>query len=150
MSNPRADTHLLASLRADDGKGTVRLEDVYDTTPADLWSALTQPDRLARWIGEVTGDLRPGGRFHARFTSTWEGAGRIDVCDPHRHLRTTMDPGSEEETTIEATLTAEGPKTRLVIEERGLPLHQVAAYGAGWQAHAEDLTAHLADREPGR
>lgn len=125
------------------------MEDLYDTTPADLWSALTQPDRLARWIGEITGDLRPGGRFHARLTSTWEGPGRVDACEPHHHLVTTMDPGGDDETTIEATLTAEGGRTRLVIEERGLPLDEVAAHGAGWQAHIEDLTAHLAGREPG-
>jgi hypothetical protein len=41
---------------------------------------------------------------------------------------------------IEATLAAEGDQTRLVIEERGLPFDELAGYGAGWQAHVEDLT----------
>ena len=54
-----------------DGKGAVRMEDVYATSAEDLWSALTDPDRLARWIGAVEGDLRVGGTFHARFTSGW-------------------------------------------------------------------------------
>ncbi|WP_344151009.1 SRPBCC domain-containing protein [Nocardioides koreensis] len=31
----------------------------------DLWSALTDPSRLARWLGEVEGDLRPGGELRA-------------------------------------------------------------------------------------
>lgn len=43
------------------------------------------------------------------------------------------------------TPTAEG--TRLVIEERGVPLDQLAAYGAGWQVHAEDLAAHVTGGE---
>ena len=47
---------------AADGKGVVRIEDRYDTDIDDLWSAITSPDRLARWIGRVEGDLRPAGR----------------------------------------------------------------------------------------
>ena len=35
--------------------------DVYDTDLADLWSAITEPDRLARWVATVEGDLRLGG-----------------------------------------------------------------------------------------
>jgi hypothetical protein len=34
-----------------------------------------------------------------------------------------------------------------VVEERGVPADQLAAYGAGWQVHAEDLAAHVAGRE---
>jgi hypothetical protein len=32
------------------------------------------------------------------------------------------------------------------VEERGLPLDEAASHGAGWQAHLEDLAAHLAGR----
>ena len=38
------------------------MEDRYDTDIDDLWSALTDPRRLARWVAEVDGDLRLGGR----------------------------------------------------------------------------------------
>ena len=44
-------------------------------------------------------------------------------------------------------LTAEGEHTLLVVEERGMPLDQLAAYGAGIQIHVEDLAAFLAGRE---
>jgi hypothetical protein len=50
---------------------------------------------------------------------------------------------------IEATLTADGDQTILVIEVRGMPLDKIAFYGAGWQIHAENLAAHLAGRERG-
>ena len=36
--------------RIDDTRGAVRVEDVYDTDIADLWAAVTEPARLARWI----------------------------------------------------------------------------------------------------
>lgn len=130
------------------GKGRVRMEDRYDTTVDDLWSALTTSDRLARWIGVVSGDLRPGGNFHAHFTSGWEGPGRVEVCRRPERLLVVMAPGAADETQIEATLTPEGDRTHLVIEERGVPIGEIAGYGAGWQAHVEDLGAHLAGREP--
>jgi uncharacterized protein YndB with AHSA1/START domain len=119
----------------------------YDTDIDDLWSALTDSSRLARWIAIVEGDLRLGGQFHARFTSGWDGLGRVDVCEPPRRLLLTMCPGQEDETVIEAQLAALGDQTSLVIEERGIPLDELAAHGAGWQAHVEDLVAHVAGRE---
>jgi uncharacterized protein YndB with AHSA1/START domain len=140
-------SRVIGSIRAENGRGTVRMEEVYDTPPADLWSAVTEPDRLARWVAEVTGDLQPGGDFHARFTSGWDGPGRVDICDPPRRLLATMSPGSDDESVIEATLADEGGRTRLVIEERGIPLAEIADHGAGWQAHVEDLAAHLVGRD---
>jgi uncharacterized protein YndB with AHSA1/START domain len=132
--------------RTTDGRATVRMEDVYDTDIDDLWAALTEPARLARWIVEVEGDLRVGGLVHARFTSSFEGACRIDRCDAPRRLTVTSLPGTDEATVIEATLEPAGDTTHLVIEERGLPVDEVAAHGAGWQAHVEDLAAHLRGR----
>jgi len=136
---------ILGSMRQiDDKRGAVRVEDVYATDIADLWSAITEPHRLARWIATVEGDRRVGGILQMRFTSTWEGPGRIDVCDAPSHLVVTTEPGTDDEAVIEAVLTAERERTRLVIEERGLPLERLYWHGAGWQAHIEDLGRHLA------
>ena len=138
-----------ATMRAlDQDRGVVRVEDVYDTSIEDLWQACTSPERLARWIAEVTGDLRLGGEVHAVFTSTWSGPVRIEVCEAPSHLLLTMEPGADDETQVEAWLTAEGSRTRLVVEERGLPVGALPAYGAGWQAHLEDLGRALVDPAP--
>ena len=147
-SDARAGTRILGSLRSADGNGIVRMEDRFDTDIDDLWSALTDPRRLARWIAEVEGDLRLGGEFRARFTSGWEGTGRVEACEPPRRLlvltRDADEPGEE---VLEATLTSDGDETILIIEARGLPIEYLAAHGAGWQVHVEDLAAHLAGRE---
>ena len=109
------------------------------------------PRRLARWIGGVEGDLRLGGEFRARFfTSGWEGTGRVEACEPpHRLLVLTKDADEPDEQVIEATLTADGDQTVLVLEVLGMPLDKVAFYGAGWQIHVENLAAYLAGRERG-
>ena len=148
-SNAPGGSRLLGSLGSADGKGVVRLQDRYATDVDDLWSALTEPRRLARWLGEVEGDLRLGGEFRAHFLATgWEGTGRVEACEaPHRLLVLTRDPDEPDVHAIEATLTAAGDHTVLVIEERGMPLDQRAAYGAGMQVHVEDLADHVAGRE---
>ena len=136
--------NITGTMRAlDDSRGAVRVEDVYDTDIEDLWQACTKPERLARWIAEVSGDLREGGTIEAVFTSTWNGSGRIDACDAPNHLLLTMEPGTSDEAQIEAWLSAQGSTTKLVVEERGLPLDGLHFYGAGWQAHLEDLRHSL-------
>ncbi len=77
--------------------------------------------------------------IHATFTSSWDGPARIETCDRPHHLLVTMEPGTEDETETEAWLTQEVGRTRLVVEERGLPVDKIHFYGAGWQAHLEDL-----------
>ena len=151
---------ILGSLRSASGKGVVRMEDRFDTNIDDLWSALTDPSRLAGWLGEVEGDLRHGGDFRAHFVTTgWQGTGRVEACEPPRRLLVTNRETDESyrrgqgvppfEARVEATLTADGDQTILVIEVQGMPLDVVAFYGAGWQIHAESLAAHIAGREGG-
>jgi uncharacterized protein YndB with AHSA1/START domain len=148
-SNAREGGRILGSLRSADGKGVVRMEDRFDTDIDDVWSALTDPSRLARWYGEVEGDLRLGGEYRALlFASGWEGTGRVEACEPPQRLLVRIKDADEpDENVIEVVLTADGDQTIVVWEERGMPLNLLSAYGAGVQIHVEDLTDHLAGRE---
>ncbi|MET1005646.1 MAG: SRPBCC domain-containing protein [Propionibacteriaceae bacterium] len=140
---------MTGTMRAlDDTHGAVRVEDVYDTDINDLWQACTTPERLARWIAEVSGDLREGGTVHVVFTSTWTGPAKIEICDAPHHLLITAEPGADDQTQMEAWLTAECSRTRLVVEERGLPVDKLHFYGAGWQVHLEDLGRSLVSDGP--
>ena len=122
MSNARAGDRVLGSLRSAEGKGIVRIEDRLDARVDDVWSALTDPHRLAGWLGEVEGDLRVGGHFRARFVASgWEGMGRVEACEPARRLLVlTRDADEPNEDSNEVTLTADGDQTILVVEQRGL------------------------------
>ena len=149
---------ILGSLRSAGGQGVVRIQDRYATEMGDLWSALTDPSRLTKWYGEVEGELRLGGEFRLHLeTDGWDGAGRVDACEAPRRLLVTTRESDESwrkgggarpfDEAIEATLTADGDQTFLVIEVRGIPLDKIAFYGAGWQIHAENLAAYLAGRD---
>jgi len=133
----------------DGDRGTVRLEDRFDTDIADVWSAITDPERAARWIAVVTGDFRVGGELHGSFTSSWEGTMRVEVCDAPHRLRL-LSSSDEGQTVMEAVLSEDGDGTRVVIEERGLPIADAPYHAAGWHVHLEDLDTELAHgtREP--
>ncbi|MGH2632142.1 MAG: SRPBCC family protein [Tepidiformaceae bacterium] len=158
--NPSSDNRILGSLRSVDGAGVVRIEERYATGIDDLWSAITDPVRLARWHGRVQGDLRPGGEFRLYLEADdIDSIGRIDTCEPPRRLVVTTRETEESylkgqgvppfDSVKELTLTPDGDETILVIEVRGMPLDAVAFYGAGWQIHAENLAAYVDGREPG-
>jgi uncharacterized protein YndB with AHSA1/START domain len=154
-AGPKA--HILGTLRSAEAAGVVRIEDRYDTTIDDLWEALTDPRRLARWYGQVDGNMRPGGEFRTYIEAAdIESTGRVEVCEPPRRLRLTTRETEDSyqrgqgvpphDAVIEATLTQDGEGTILVIEIAGMPLDMIAFYGVGWQLHAERLEAYLAGR----
>ena len=64
---------ILGSLRSADGKGIERIEDRFGTDIDDLSSRWRRADRLARWYGQVEGNLRLGGNCARVFAS---GSGR--------------------------------------------------------------------------
>jgi uncharacterized protein YndB with AHSA1/START domain len=148
MSNERAGERILGSVVAAEGTGNVRIEDRLDANPRDVWSALTDPLKLARWLGEVEGDLRAGGEFRAHFyASGWEGRGRVEVCEPPQRLLALISDEDEPEHPMQVKLTADRDRTIVVWEERGVPVDLLPAYGAGVQIHVEDLAAYFAGRE---
>jgi uncharacterized protein YndB with AHSA1/START domain len=151
-------TRILGSLRSAQGAGVVRIEDRYDTDIDDLWSAITDPDRLARWFGEVEGELSLLGEFRVHIADAGERTGQVDACEPPQRLVVTTRETEESyrkgqgvppfDAIWEVALTADGDQTILVLEVRGMPLEPIAFFGAGWQIHAENLAAYLAGREP--
>jgi len=158
-SSSRPEIRILGSLRSADGTGVVRIEDHYDTDIDDLWSALTDPDRLVRWFGQVDGDLRLGGRFQLHLGPDGDRDGRVDACEPPERLLVILRETAESwqkgqgappfDEVVEARLTRNGSRTGLVVEVRGIALDTIAFYGAGWQIHAENLATYLAGRERG-
>ncbi|HEV2426913.1 MAG TPA: SRPBCC domain-containing protein [Acidimicrobiales bacterium] len=145
------DVRILGRLRVEEGEGVVRVEDRVVAPASAVWSALTDPERLAQWYGEVEGDLRVGGRYRARlYASGWEGNGLIETCDPRRRLVVVSaesgDPADGRRTTVE--LVADGDSTVVAVEHTGVPVEYLFAFGAGVQIHLEDLVAHVTGAGP--
>jgi uncharacterized protein YndB with AHSA1/START domain len=138
-------------LRAEGDRSGVRFERRYDATPEELWSALTEPERLGRWLADVAElELRVGGRFHLRWSES-DGTQRTDgsvlALEPGRLLELNWTYPDEPDSTVRFELRPDGDGTILVLDHRGLPPAAIAGYGAGWHSHLDSLAAHLVGGE---
>ena len=101
---------------------SVVLRRVYPADAADVWDAVTDPDRLKRWFFPISGELKEGGAFQLEGNA----GGDILTCDPPQHLRITFGgPAS----VVDLRLTADGADTTLELEHT-VPI-AMAGSGAG-------------------
>ena len=111
---------------AADGAGervSVLLRRSYDTAAQDVWDAVTDPDRIKRWLMPISGDLRVGGSFQLEGNA----GGEILTCEPPRLLRVTFgDPNS----IVELRLTAQDDGATALELEHTVPI-EIAQSGAG-------------------
>ena len=82
----------------------------YPTDAADLWSAVTDPDRIPRWFAPVSGDLRLGGRFQVEGNA----GGEVITCDEPKHLAITWEFGGET-SWVDVHLAEDGGSTTLTL-----------------------------------
>jgi len=100
----------------------VTLERRYAAEVADVWQAITDPDRVRRWFLPLTGDLREGGTFQLEN----HAGGDIMTCEPPRHLVVTF---GGESSIVDVVLAGEGDQTLLKLTH-SVPI-ELAGSGAG-------------------
>ena len=92
----------------------VRREIVFPADPAEVWEALTEPERLEDWFAtEVELELRPGGGATFRWGNGEERHATVTEVDPERRLAFEW----EEEGEVEFTLDDDVDGTRLTVVE---------------------------------
>ena len=130
---------------------TVTLQRSYPADVDDLWDAITEPDRIARWFLPVTGDFREGGVYQL----DGNAGGEIRTCEPPRRLVVTWNPpGSpppaEDASIVTVSLRAVGDgATELTLEHVAVVPPEFwdeygpGAVGVGWDLSLIGLAAHL-------
>jgi len=107
----------------------------------DVWAAVTEPERLARWIGSWTGDPASGA---VDFRMLFEGEGHpseqmeIRVCEPPHRLHLTSYAG-EQVWLIELDLTHAEGVTTITFSQPGVTREQVGDVGPGWDYYLDRL-----------
>lgn len=126
----------------------VLLERTYRADVEDVWDALTDPQRLARWFLPVTGDLRVGGKF----ATEGNADGEILGCDrPSRLVLTWGGP----ESVVSLHLAAAGAESTVLTLEHSVAAMLVpdaggAIYvGPGWDGAFLALGLHLGGTDLG-
>lgn len=136
-----ATTALGEVLREADGV-RLRFERAFTTDIDDLWSAITDPERCARWLGRWSGDPTSGTVSFA-MTAEDDAAPEpvsIDACEPPRRLAVTFATG-DGPWPLEVTLTERGEVTELVFVHHLAEPYDASSVGPGWQYYLDRLAA---------
>jgi uncharacterized protein YndB with AHSA1/START domain len=128
----------------------------YPTDQADLWDAVTNPERVPRWFMPLTGDLRLGGRYQLEGNA----GGVIERCDPPASFAVTWEYGPMLSWLV-VTLTPGGDGTTLELAHEAHVEPELwgkfgpGAVGVGWELALIGLGLHIetgeaVDPEEGR
>ena len=118
------------------------------TTPAKLWDALTNGDRIPRWFLPISGDLRLGGSYQLQGYA----GGTIDACEPRRYLALTWAYGGKESWVQVRLIPEPEERTRLELEHVAhladiaefWDQYGAGATGVGWDLALMGLGLHIA------
>jgi uncharacterized protein YndB with AHSA1/START domain len=145
-------------VRLDGDAMAVHFERHYTTSVEDLWSAITEPARLARWFETVEpgeGGLREGGAYRIDWGEGGITEGSIERCRPPHELQVAWSfPGEPTSRLVVQVRSATGvvdddAGAVLVLDHSRLPANQAAGYGAGWHAYLDRLTAEAVSSDAG-
>ena len=126
-------------LRDDQG---LRLEFVrtYDTSAADVWSAVTDPERLGRWFGTWSGDPATGTvQLQMVEATTPQDAKIVECSPPHRLAIETLSPDGP--WPLSVSLTEHAGRTTLVFTHRLAEPYDASSIGPGWHYYLDRLGA---------
>jgi uncharacterized protein YndB with AHSA1/START domain len=137
------------TISPDGSAAAVRFERRYAASAPELWSALTDPQRMRRWLGaEVSIEGRVGGAVRLRWDSGDEMDGVVTVFEPERVLEYTWrETALGVESVVRFELRVIRPGTLLALEHTRIPGDRAAGFGAGWHGHLDALAAALAGQE---
>lgn len=114
----------------------------YSARVGDVWSALTDPERVRRWFLPLSGDLRPGGTFQLEGNAS----GDIVACEPaDHHLAITFGGPTS---VVDLRLVSDGAQTVLELDHT-VPIEMAGSsagtlyVGPGWDSTLLALALYL-------
>lgn len=117
----------------------------YDTDAEDLWDAVTNIERIPRWLMPISGDLRLGGSYQLE----GQAGGTILTCDPPKNFTATWEYGGGT-SWIDVSVSSEGQgRAQLVIEHIAhvdddlARMYGPGAVGMDWDSMVLGLAIHL-------
>ena len=131
----------------DDGRQRLEFRRSWPDPVEDVWSALTEPDRLARWIGTYDGERVPGGTGTFTMTHEQEPVGepvRIVECDRPRRL--VVEWVGQDDWILAVDLWSEDDRTVLRFRQVFAAGVDVADFAAGWHWYLDKLDAEVGGR----
>ena len=138
----------LGAFKRRDDHIDVRFERRYPRPVETVWSALTDPARLADWMGVSHVEPRVGGRFDLMVDGPHPMTGRVLVWEPPQVLEFTWSNADAPDSTVRYELTRDGDGTRLIFTHKGMPYASSALMLPGWHVYLARLGSLLDEAPP--
>jgi len=120
--------------RRADGKLDIRFERTYPRPVGTVWAALTEPERLADWMGKSSVEPRVGGKFLTIQDSAAPLTGEVRVWEPPKVLEFSWSNKDAPDSVVRYELTPDGKTgTRMVFTQKGVLPGRSALMMPGWQ-----------------
>ena len=152
-STPRSRTPRATGRREDrDGTAYLVFERTFRAPIADVWAAVTAPERLERWIGTWTGDPASGSvtfRMTAEGDDVPEETIHVDDChEPTRlHLRSARPDDHGVLWVWQLDLAETRGVTTLTFAQEAVDATLAESVGPGWDYYLDRLVAAESDED---
>ncbi|MGB3029909.1 MAG: SRPBCC domain-containing protein [Candidatus Microthrix parvicella] len=136
--------------RAQLEEGNLVLRRTYAAGMDDVWAAITQSDRLARWYGTWTGDPESGSVMVTMNAEAEEVApARYDIteCDAPRRLSLTVGE-ADVRWRLDIELNGSDGATTLTFVQQDIDPDLATDMGAGWGWYLDRLGAGIDGTTP--
>ena len=150
-SDPAASDGVLVT---DDGEPRLRFERRFPFPIADVWHAVTDRERLGRWLFPTTFEPRVGGAVEVDMGEYGTARGRVLAWVEPTELEYEWDQpaeiaGDEDGTwRIRLFLTADGDDATTLVFEHLLPEPRRPEFAAGWHWYLDRLGLFLGGGQP--
>jgi len=121
----------------------VRFEREYRRPVVTVWKALTEPERMADWLGQSYVEPFVGGRYETMLDGLKPMRGRVRIWEPHTLLEYDWRSDHAPESIARWELEATGAGTRVVFTHRGMPYANSNLMLPGWHVYLAHLEAAL-------
>lgn len=116
----------------------------YRTDRADLWQAVTDPERIPRWFLPVTGDLHEGGRYQLQGNA----GGVVERCAAPESFAVTWEMGPMVSWLTVSLAEADGGTDLELVHEAPVDptmwdTYGPGAVGVGWDLGLMGLGLHI-------
>jgi uncharacterized protein YndB with AHSA1/START domain len=130
-----------------DGRLRLEFRRSWPDGPDDVWAALTEPDRMVRWIGTYDGERAPGGTGTFTMTHEQEPVGEaVTVVECDRPRRLVVSWAGQDDWTVELDLWREDGRTLLRFRQVFAADADVADFAAGWHWYLDKFDAEVGGR----
>ncbi|WP_051515852.1 SRPBCC family protein [Candidatus Blastococcus massiliensis] len=133
--------------RLDDGRQRLEFRRSWPDPIEDVWAALTEPDRLARWIGTYEGERAVGATGTFTMTHEEEPAGEqmtIVACEPPRRLVVQWVQEDTDAWRVDLDLATEDGRTVLRFVQVFGAEADVTDFAMGWHWYLDKFGSEVA------